>query len=111
MIAASILSFVAVWLWVGGHRELSELGEKPVAAPRRPQRWTAIGAGAGVVAALTLGGVRLTLWVVIAIVVVGAAWLVARRRVERRRRSRASQEVTRAAVVMAGLLRAGMVPE
>lgn len=111
MILASIFVFVAVWLWVGGTRSVTELGETPAVAPLRPGLWGGLAVAGAVLVALAGGGPRLAAWCVVGLVVAGVAGFVVHRRVQRRRRQQARHTVTRAATVMAGLLRAGLVPD
>ena len=105
---AAVVAFASVWLGMGTGPRLARL----VDARERPARTAPPWKTLLVTVAVALAGTFLGGWAVVvglAMVTGTAAWILDRNR-RRRRATRAEREVVRSCQVLAGLLRAGLVP-
>lgn len=107
---AVILACAAAWVAVGSPRALPETDTLP---PRRGGLTLVVVVGVigGLAAVVMAFGPRAGGFTLVGAFVVGTALLLVRRRLRERAMDKARAEVTRAASVIAGLLRVGMVPE
>ena len=105
---AAAAAFVAAWLGLTPRPSLRRLDEVRQPNSRAaPPWWVVLAALAGAVGGTWLGG--WALGVGLALVTATAAWVLRRNR-RRRSAATAELEVVRSCQLLAGLLRAGMVP-
>lgn len=107
---AVLLASAATWLAIGRARPLPDADISP---PRRgaPMVVGVVGVVGGIVAVFVVFGPRIGGYALVGGFVVGTTSLLVRRRLRERSADKARAEVTRAASVIAGLLRVGMIPE